>query len=111
MRCMPIVSGICALLLSTVAVADAGWTDEVEVVELIPTGRHYFELRLAGKNNPSGCRAKGWYYINYDAPGADKMFDLFVDSLKTELRLKVYLTGVCNFNGYAEISSVSVSAK
>ena len=111
MRCMPIVSGICALLLATVAVADAGWTDEVEVVELIPTGRHYFELRLAGKNNPSGCREKGWYYINYDAPGADKMFDLFVDSLKAELRLKVYVTGVCNFNGYAEISSVSVSAK
>jgi len=111
MRCMPIVSGICALLLSTVAVADAGWTDEVEVVELIPTGRHYFELQLAGKNNPSGCRAKGWYYINYDAPGADKMFDLFVDSFKTELRLKVYVTGICNLNGYAEISSVSVSAK
>jgi hypothetical protein len=108
---MAIVSGIYALLLAPVAVADAGWTDTVELVELIPTGRHYYELQLAGKNNPSGCREKGWYYINYDAPGADKMFDLFVDSLKAELRLKVYVTGVCNFNGYAEISSVSVSAK
>jgi hypothetical protein len=111
MRYMTIASGICALLFSIPAAADAGWTDDVEVVELIPTGRHYFELRLAGKNNPSGCREKDRYYINYDAPGADRMFDLFVDSFKTELRLKVYVTGICNFNGYAEISSVSASPK
>jgi hypothetical protein len=111
MRYLAIVSGICVLLISTPAAADAGWTDDVEVVELIPTARHYFELQLAGKNNSSGCREKDRYYINYDAPGADKMFDLFVASIKTELHLKVYVTGICNFNGYAEISSVGVSPK
>jgi len=99
------------LLLSTAAAADAGWTGEVEVVELIPTGRHYYELHLTGKNNSSGCREKDWFYINYEAPGADKMFDLFVDSINAELRLKVYMTGICNLKGYAEISSVSVSPK
>jgi hypothetical protein len=96
-------------MLSSTAWAEAGWTDEVSVVELIPTGKHYFELRLAGNKNPSGCREKDWFYINYEARGADKMFDLFVDSIKTELRLRVYVTGVCNLSGYSEISSVSVS--
>ena len=103
--------GICTLMLSSTAWAEAGWTDEVSVIELIPTGKHYFELRLAGKKNPSGCREKNWFYINYEARGADKMYDLFVDNIKTELRLRVYVTGVCNLSGYSEISSVSVSPK
>jgi len=103
--------GIYTLMLSSTAWAEAGWTDEVSVIELIPTGKHYFELRLAGKKNPSGCREKDWFYINYEARGADKMYDLFVDNIKTELRLRVYVTGVCNLSGYSEISSVSVSPK
>ena len=102
---------ICSLMLSSTARAEAGWTDEVTVVELIPTGKHYFELRLDGGKNPSGCREKDWFYINYEARGADKMFDLFADSIKTELRLRVYVTGVCNLSGYAEISSVSAGPK
>jgi len=101
--------GIYTLMLSSTAWAEAGWTDEVSVIELIPTGKHYFELRLAGMKNPSGCRENDWFYINYKARGADKMFDLFVDSMKTKLRLRVYVTGVCNLSGYSEISSVSVS--
>lgn len=90
--------------------ADAGWTDYVKVIELIATGRHYYELRLDGAANPSGCRAQDWYYQDYDAPGADKMFELFVDRLQSSLRLKVYVTGVCNINGYAEIAAVSASS-
>ena len=102
---------ICAPMLSSTAWAEAGWTGEVSVVELIPTGKHYFELHLSGNKNPSGCREEGWFYINYEARGADKMYDLFVDSIKTELRLRVYVTGVCNLSGYAEISSVSAAPK
>jgi len=111
MRSIAIVIGFYLLMLSTAAAADAGWIDDTEVVELIPTGRHYYELHLTAKNNSSGCREKNWFYINYDTPGADKMFDLFVDSITKALHLKVYVTGVCNLNGYAEISAVSVSPK
>jgi hypothetical protein len=103
--------GIYTLMLSSAARAEAGWIDEVTVIELIPTGKHYFELRLAGKKSPSGCREKDGFYINYDARGADKMFDLFVDSIKTELSLRVYVTGICNLKGYSEISSVSAGPK
>ena len=101
--------GIYTLMLSSTARAEAGWTDEVKIIELISTSRHYFELHLAGKKNPSGCSEEGWFYIDYEARGADKMFDMFVDSIKIQLRLRVYVTGVCNVSGYSEISSVSVS--
>lgn len=94
------------LILPAPAQAAAGWTGQARVIELIPTGRHYYEVHLAVDSNPSGCREKNWFYQNYDAAGADKMFELFVDSLKAPLRLRVYVTGVCNFNGYSEISAV-----
>lgn len=100
---------IAALALPLGARAAAGWTDYVKVAELIPTGRHYYEVRLVGATNPSGCRVKDWYYLNYEAPGADKMFDLFVDRMQSTLQLRVYVSGVCNINGYAEISSVNAS--
>ena len=95
------------MILVTPAHAARGWIDRVEVLELVPTGRHYYEVKLAVSNNPSGCGEKEWFYLNYQAAGADKMFDLFVDALQGKLRLKVYVTGVCNLKGYAEISSVS----
>ena len=101
---------ILAQLVSPLARASADWTDYVKVIELIPTGRHYYEVQLDIEENPSGCREKDWFYLNYEARGANKIFDLFVDNIKSELRLRVYVTGVCNLKGYSEISAVSVSA-
>ena len=36
------------------------------------------------------------------------MFEALLESLSTEVRLRIYVTGVCNLNGYAEFSAVSV---
>ena len=104
-----IAIAICALLLPGVAWASAGWTDDVKVVELVPTGRHYYEIQLKVTKNPSGCRDKNWFYIDYQARDADEMFDLFVEGIQSSLRLRVYVTGICNPNGYSEISAVSAS--
>lgn len=101
---------ILGILLSPLqARAGAGWTEQVEVVELVPTGLFYYEVRLRGDGNSSGCREKEWYYLLYETPGADKMFDLFVESMKSGLRLKVYVNGLCNLQGYSEITAVSAS--
>jgi hypothetical protein len=105
-----VLIGIVAQLAAPVARASADWTDYVDVIELIPTGRHYYEVQLDIKENPSVCREKDWFYLNYEARGANKMFDLLVDNIKSELRLRVYVTGICNLKGYSEISAVSASA-
>lgn len=88
--------------------ARAGWTDYARVDELIATGRHYYEVRIP-VDNPSGCREMNWYYRNYDAPGSSQMFEILLDAIESNLRVRLYVTGVCNINGYAEISSVGVS--
>lgn len=88
--------------------ARAGWTDYARVGELIATGRHYYEVRIP-VDNPSGCREDHWYYQNYDAPGSTQMFEILLDAIESNVRVRLYVTGVCNINGYAEISSVGVS--
>ncbi len=88
--------------------ARAGWTDHARVGELIATGRHYYEVRIP-VDNPSGCREEHWYYQNYDAPGSSRMFAILLDAIESNVRVRLYVTGVCNINGYAEISSVGVS--
>ena len=103
-----IIIAIHALLFSHFAQASAGWTDYVSVAELVPTGRHYFEVRLPVKENPSGCRDKIWFYRDYSSSGSEKMFEVLFEGIKSGVQVRVYVTGVCNLNGYSEISSVSV---
>ena len=102
------LTGICLLVLSNPVFAGAGWTDYANVTELVPTGRHYYEVRLAVSKNPSGCKNETWFYQNYDAAGSDKVFDVLLEGINSSLRLRLYVTGVCNLNGYSEISAVSV---
>ena len=103
-----ITIGLCTLLFSYPVQAGAGWTDYTNVAELVPTSRHYYEVRLPARKNPSGCEEKNWFYQNYDARGSEKMFDILLEGIKSSLRLRVYVTGICNINGYSEISAVSV---
>lgn len=103
-----IVLAFITLFYSHFALAESGWTDVVALAELVPTARHYYEFRLPVKNNPSGCTNKTWFYQNYGSHGSDKMFSTLLEAIKTGIRLRVYVTGVCNINGYAEISSISI---
>ena len=103
-----ITAGVSTLLFSHIVLARAGWTEFVAVAELVPTSRHYYEVRLPVKENPSGCESETWFYQNYDSVGSDKMFNTLLEGLSLEIQLRVYVTGICNTNGYSEFSSVSI---
>ena len=104
-----LLSLLAAGTLQSAVWANSGWTDFVRVAELVPTSKHYYEVRLPVADNPSGCREKQWFYQNYDSPGAEQMFEVLLESLTTNIRLRVYVTGICNLGGYAEFSSISVT--
>lgn len=107
-RKISLIIGIGAILFSHLAHSSAGWTDYVTVGELIPTNFHYYKFRLPVKENPSGCRDKTWFYQDYGSRGSDKMFDILLEGIKSRLRLRVYVTGVCNLDGYSEVSSIGI---
>ena len=101
---------ITALLMQS-AYAESGWTDYVRVAELIPTTLHYYEVRLPVTVNPSGCPEKTWFYQDYDTRGAQIMYQTLLEGTHSEFLIRVFVSGKCNINGYAEISSVSVVAR
>lgn len=103
--------GVIALFVVRASFGESGWTDFVSVAELVPTSRHYYEVRLPVMSNPSECKARTWFYQDYDSNGADMMYKTLLEGVKSEIRVRVYVTGRCNINGYAEISSVSIIPK
>lgn len=96
------------LMHSPLLLANPGWTDYVTVAELVPTAKHYYEVKLPVKENPSGCKNTTWFYQDYAVPGSDKMFTTLLEAVKSGIRVRVFVTGVCNLDGYSEISAVSV---
>lgn len=106
-----IIIGIVTMLFSHLAHCEAGWTDYVTVAELVPTSLHYYKFKLPVKKNPSGCKQMNWFYQNYSSHGSDKMFDSLLEGIKARLRLRVYVTGICNLDGYSEISSIAIIPK
>jgi hypothetical protein len=97
------------LCVSRPASGNAGWTDDAVVSEINPTGLHYYLIRLPVEVNPSDCKDKEWFFQDYAAPGSKQMYATLFESLKSGLRVRVYVTGRCNLDGYSEISSVSAS--
>lgn len=102
-----IALGIALACGTTGADAESGWTDYAAVSEVQPTGFHYYLVRLPVKKNPSDCKDKEWFFQDYGGPGAKEMYATLLESLKSGLRVRVYVTGRCNLDGYAEISSLS----
>jgi hypothetical protein len=88
--------------------ADAGWTDYALLAELTPTARHYYQFRLPVRENPGGCRDEAGFYQDYGTPGSEQMYLSLLEALRSGLRVRVYVTGKCNLDGYAEVSAVSV---
>ena len=103
-----IIIGTIAISFSNLVRAGSGWTDYMTVAELITTDRHYYKFQLPVKRNPSGCRNDEWFYQDYSSNGSDKTFAILLEGLKSKLRLRVYVTGKCNLDGFSEISSISI---
>jgi len=95
--------------LSSHVEAGAGWTNYATVAELVPSNRHYYTVRLPVKENPSGCKNKTWFYVDYGLPGSNEIFQVLLEGVKSGVQIRLYVTGKCNLDGYAEISAVSVT--
>ena len=103
-----LIGMLCLALLSGTAWSSAGWTSYATVTELTPTTAGRFLLRLDVSDNPSGCKNKQWFYQDYRGTGADLMFHALLTALTSGQKVRVYVTGSCDLNGYSEITSASI---
>jgi hypothetical protein len=96
------------LSLPLPGIAESGWTDEAQIVELTPTIHKRFHLRLRVSDNPSSCRDKEMFYQDYLTTGAQLMFQTLLEAVSSGKLVQVHVTGNCELNGYSEISAVSI---
>lgn len=96
------------LFMSMVVFAVSGWTNHAPVVELIPSIHGRLLVKLKVSENPSGCKNKEMFYQNYGFPGSEQMFHALLEAVASEKMVRVYVTGLCDINGYSEISSVGI---
>jgi hypothetical protein len=96
------------LSIPIIAFAVSGWTDYVPVTELTPTIHGRFLVKLKVTENPSGCKNKEVFYRDYGIPGAEQMYDALLNAVATGKKVRVYVTGICDLNGYSDISSVAI---
>jgi len=97
------------LLAPPLLMAGSGWTKYATVMELTPTGQMRYIVKLDLNGNPSGCKVGNTFYQDYGAIGADKMFRVLLEALNTGKRVRLFVSGTCELNGYAEFSSVSIT--
>ena len=109
--CKRVTCGLCLALLSMSAWSGsgAGWTSYGTVGELNPTVFGRFLVKLDVSENPSGCKNKAWFYRDYDRRGSEYLFHALLGAVTSDKKVRVYVTGVCDLDGYSEISSVSVT--
>ena len=103
-----LISMVCLALAGSEGWAGAGWTAYGTVAELTPTVQGRFIVRLDVAGNTSDCSSKDSFYRDYGRPGAELMFRTLLDAVTAGKRVRVYVTGACDLNGYSEITSVSL---
>ncbi len=97
------------LLLASLADAgSSGWTGYTTVAELTPSSQQRYTVRLDLADTPSGCRSKDTFYQDYAASGAELIYRTLLEALISGKRVRIFVSGRCELNGYSEISSVSI---
>lgn len=99
---------LASMLIVPLARADSGWTDLAHVQELTATAAGRYVAKVAVSQNPSGCRDKQSFYQDYSDRGADQMYAALLQAVTNGKKVRVYVTGGCELNGHAQISSVTL---
>ncbi|MCK5640296.1 MAG: hypothetical protein KAJ19_05845 [Gammaproteobacteria bacterium] len=103
-----LLSALWLSVISLNAWADAGWTSYGIVKELSLNSSQQFQVRLYISSNPTDCKNEKWFYHDYKGVSGEQMYLTFLTGLTTGRKVRVYVTGKCNLNGYSNISEMSI---
>lgn len=103
------VSLFILLMLSKPLLAESGWTSNTRALELTATTAGKFIIHATPKHNPSNCKDKEKFYLNYGLPGTKRIYDLLLQATVSRLPIKLHVTGRCELFGMSEISKASIT--
>lgn len=106
--CSALFLAFLSFALASSARADSGWTDLGPVLELTPGIQGRYVVKIGVTKNQSGCREKQMFYQDYSDRGANEMYLALLEAIGAGKKVRVYVTGGCELNGHAQISSVTV---
>lgn len=89
--------------------AGSGWTEAARILEVQANEHGRFLVRLDVERNASGCRETQWFFREYFGVGTTQMLDALLSAMRAKAAVRVYVTGNCHLQGYAEISAVAVA--
>jgi len=96
------------LLISKPLLAESGWTSSTQVLEITATTAGKFIIHAVPKDNPTDCKDKERFFLDYGLSGANKVYDLLLDATVLQLPVKLYITGRCELFGMSELSKASI---
>ena len=97
--------------LSITASANPGWTEPGYVTELQATGSGRFIIKADLRENPSGCKTKNAFYMDYSSNGAEQAYQLLLQAIISHNPVRLHVTGACDLNDISNINSASIYAK
>lgn len=99
---------VAGAIATTAGAGTAGWTEPATVVAVEAGELARFVVKLDVDKNVSGCRDPDGFYADYGRNGSELMYRTLLEALLHERRVRVYVTGICDLNGYSGISSVRI---
>ncbi|WP_214660518.1 hypothetical protein [sulfur-oxidizing endosymbiont of Gigantopelta aegis] len=97
-----------ALLGTKPIFAEAGWTSETQVLEIIATTAGKFIIHAQPKKNPTDCRDKNHFFLDYGLSGSQQVYKLLLDAALSKSTVKLYVTGRCELFDMSELSKASL---
>lgn len=87
--------------------AQSGWTKTTEIIEITATANKFI-IHAKPRKNPTDCKDRNHFYLNYTMPGANKIYNLLLDAAVKKLTVKLYITGLCDIFDMSELSKASI---
>jgi hypothetical protein len=88
--------------------AQAGWTSETQVLEITATTAGKFIIHAKPKKNPTDCRDKNHFFLDYGLSGSQQVYKLLLEAALSKSMVKLYITGRCELFDMSELSKASL---
>ena len=103
-----IIISLLWLLPISYSYANSGWTSISYIDEIHATTAGRVIIHAKFKDNPSRCRKKQTFYLDYTNRGSDQAYQLLLEAAIHSQPIKLFVSGRCDIKSRHEFTSVKL---